>query len=623
MTAGRHTFKGGSQLHKAVSSNTMKYTKSVGWAVHETGFKPNWSATSGEYIKAQCTPNSQSRHQPTGFGYQLRRLVCRTGFHADTIHGESRSIENGRRTQKINHRYLCVIIALFSLSASSVALASPTPFIDGIFETASSDDDPDLIIVREKFNPLSRIQSIYVRFNDGTMDREILSGTLTIVGADITSVLLDRQSIKESDLTWGIPGVDYGLDRGLEGDVPALTNPNVGSDDDLLIVTGHQVRFWLSTTSDIDDFRILVQYPEEHQAAHLGLTFWHLRGRDVEGYPVTTPGSNGQTGGIVVGSLNDHTPDDGDFGEILSIGEIRLKTEDFDIQEDELHLGSVDHQGGVLGPASFTIDNFLNGIDYDEDNQLDQNGQLNPVPNQGTLEQLTVLTTPLRNENDDTIPVDQIQVLGVPLSVDERSIQETLVSVIVSPNTPTGNYRGFLTVWEDNDSSGTIDIGEPVDNIILSLEVAQSERPDLSVTVDDMNVLADADIGLDGSITDASILDDGAIETEVGEVGFDMEQGPVTTSDAEIDLDLSGLGGASDVDTAAQSEQFMPMSDVLTDKRDISDTSITIEMDMGGRAAETWAGTPNGGGLQCNQGTSSDFWYITLLMCMIMGRRRC
>ena len=144
--------------------------------------------------------------------------------------------------------------------------------------------------------------------------------------------------------------MNYGLDRGLEGDDPSQTMPFIGSDDDLLISQGNDVRFWLSTSS-VDDFRVLVQYPEEHQEAHISVVFWHLRGRDVEGYPVTTPGANGQTGGIVVGSQTDVSPDDGDYGEILSIGHVRLKTEDLDIQEDAINLGQVDHRGGVLGPA--------------------------------------------------------------------------------------------------------------------------------------------------------------------------------------------------------------------------------------------------------------------------------
>ena len=191
---------------------------------------------------------------------------------------------------------------------------------------------------------------------------------------------------------------------------------------------------------------------------------------------MTTPGSNGQTGGIVVGSIADSTPDDGDYGEILSIGQIRLKTEDLDIQEDELFLGTLDHSGGVLGPGSCTVDNFLNEIDFDGDNEVDQNGQLNPVPNQGDLEQLKVLTTPLQNEHGDEIPSNQIQVLGVPSVVAAQSIEETLISVIVSPNTPTGNYRGFLTMWEDNNSSDTIEPGEPVDNVLIRLEVVINTR---------------------------------------------------------------------------------------------------------------------------------------------------
>jgi hypothetical protein len=620
VTAYPTTFMTGSQLHKPVSFNTMKDGSNEHWATHETGFKPSWSTARRKHVTSQCPSNRQSWYQTRGIWGQLRGTFRRTCSDTHTIHGESRSHESRRRTQRIDHRYFCLVVTLFSLFSFGAALGSPTPFIDGAFETTSSDDDPDLIIVRERFNSLSRIQSIYLRFHDGTMDREILSGTLTVVGAEITSVLLDRQSLKESDMTWGIPSVDYGLDRGLEGEVPALTTPFIGADDDLLIVTGNQVRFWLSTTSDIDDFRVLVQYPEEHQAAHLALIFWHLRGRDVEGYPVTTPGSNGQTGGIVVGSLDDYIPDDGDFGEILSIGQIRLKTEDFDIQQDELDLGQVDHRGGVLGPASLIIDNFLNEIDYDEDNQLDQNGELNPVPNQGALDQLRVLTTPLRNEHNEEIPVDQIQVLGVPQIVEERSIQETLISVTVSPNTPTGNYRGFLTMWEDNNLSGTIDIGEPTDHIILSLEVAQSERPDVSVMVSDVFVSTDSSVDLDVSTSDAQIAEDTSVASEVG---VDTDQGQVVTGDTALSSDAFETIDGSTSDASNHSDQSISSVDAQVSDSGFPDAITATNRDSGGRGAETWAGKPTGGGLQCSQGAPSQFWNITLLICLAMGRRRC
>ena len=231
-----------------------------------------------------------------------------------------------------------------------------------------------------------------------------------------------------------------------------------------------------------------------------------------------------------------------------------------------------------------------------------------------------MLTTPLRNEHNEEIPVAQIQVLGVPRIIEEQAIQETLVSVTVSPNTPTGNYRGFLTMWEDNNSSGTIDIGEPTDNIILSLEVAQSERPDVGIMGGDMSITADSSIGQDLAISDAEASVDGSITSEVD---ADIDQGQAIIGDGGLGSDASVFSDGSTSDAFNPFDQSTSTVDALTTELGIGDADTVTDLDGGIRSSETWAGKPSGGGLQCSQGTHSQFWYIGLLVCLAMGRRRC
>ena len=100
-----------------------------------------------------------------------------------------------------------------------------TPFVDGQFPLRNLDDDPDIQIVREQYDEDKRMQSIYMRFFDGTQDYEVVSGLLSFAGAEIVSVIYDTVTLKETDATWGIPGVAYGQSRGLEGDDPETFVP--------------------------------------------------------------------------------------------------------------------------------------------------------------------------------------------------------------------------------------------------------------------------------------------------------------------------------------------------------------------------------------------------------------
>ena len=195
-------------LWDTVIFNSMRGKTAWKGPDRETRHESSRAPTSPHRNAEQCAPNRSS------ISRQISRATepCGTrrgpDYHQDSLQSQPRCAKDRGREQTRDYRPFRLVTLVFILFGSS-ALGSPTPFVDGPFVTASADDDPDLIIVREKFNPLSRIQSIYLRFNDGSSDREILSGTLTIQGADVTTVLLDRQTLKETDLTWGIDGVNY------------------------------------------------------------------------------------------------------------------------------------------------------------------------------------------------------------------------------------------------------------------------------------------------------------------------------------------------------------------------------------------------------------------------------
>ena len=60
-----------------------------------------------------------------------------------------------------------IIGILIVLTGTSYGQA---PFVDGPFNPISADNDPNLIIVRERFDAEKNTQSIYIRMFDGTPD---------------------------------------------------------------------------------------------------------------------------------------------------------------------------------------------------------------------------------------------------------------------------------------------------------------------------------------------------------------------------------------------------------------------------------------------------------------------
>ena len=63
-------------------------------------------------------------------------------------------------------------------------------------------------------------------------------------------VISQRDALKESDLEWGIPGVDYGRERGLDGPDPTLQIPVEDTELDLALIQDDSFRLWFGTGAE-------------------------------------------------------------------------------------------------------------------------------------------------------------------------------------------------------------------------------------------------------------------------------------------------------------------------------------------------------------------------------------
>ncbi|MEE2786183.1 MAG: hypothetical protein VX589_02520 [Myxococcota bacterium] len=527
----------------------------------------------------------------------------------------------------MSHRH--VIMQVTALSLIAQVGQTQTPFVDSTFTAVVEDADPDLVIVRERFDSEKNIQSIYIRFHDGTPDYEVVSGRIRFSGATPISLITQGRALKESDASWGVAGVNYGRNRGLDGPDPTTHLPI----DDLELVEvehdlarlemdeeGLSVRFWFGTRRDVDDMRILIRYPEENQTALMQLVLYHRRGPDTEGYPGTTDG------GLQIGNIEeDIAPDDGRYdNEVFSIQGLKLRLEDLDILEDEIELGRIDYRGGAIGPGIMTIDNMFDGSDADDDNGRDQNGVISPVPTSGPLSLLRHQVSPLQGPNNSVIPASGVQVLDLPRSLPAGERSTGQLSVDAPPDLPEGVYTGTIQIWEDNNNDGVIDPEEPQDIVTIVAEVKDEEElpPDAFQPaeaadggVDPVDsAVASLDLGHSTRFEDAEPRDetlevDAEVEADEGVMNpSKLEQGVFDDKDAgELDAMVSDIGLTDATIEEADADQRDDEHRAATQQRDDDDRLL--------------AGLPRGGAFQCNIVQASP-WSVLLLCLMLSALRR-
>ncbi|MBV71605.1 MAG: hypothetical protein CMH52_09705 [Myxococcales bacterium] len=498
-----------------------------------------------------------------------------------------------------------------------------TPIMDGPFPTLSLDDDSNLTLVRERYNPDKRIQSIYLRVADGTPDYDVTSGEIFIDGAEIIGIIVDRIELKTTDVEWAIDGVDYGRERGLDGPAPLVDYPIEDGEFDYAEMRQSSVRFWFGTGSDIDDMRILIRYPEENASAKLRPTLYHSRGRDPHPDTGDFPGSDDR--GIQVGSIIDVAPDDGLYDEAFSIESgVKLKVEDFDILEAEIDIGIINYVGGAVGPGTVTIENGFRDLDPDGDNGVDLRGDIDPIPTTGMVAHLRYEVQPLRGPEGSQIPTSGIQVLGLPRQLIHGERRFGRVSVDTPADLPEGLYEGLLTIWEDNNVNGSIDPGEPSDSV--NLVVVVQDRVDAAVDASIVDAgLPDQAVDMNRPDPDMAIEDDSDIDMAASDLGLDaatdMARLDQTVDSALTDaaIDISFIDGhITDSQLDANSSTDTGSIDALS-----QDAAARDAGDHAGRDdIEQWPSLPQGGGLNCQALPFSPGSLLVMLFLLPILRRR-
>lgn len=491
--------------------------------------------------------------------------------------------------------------------------AQALPSTDVSFTTRSADNDPDLIVVREAYEPQTRLQSLYLRVNDGTADRQVFSGRLVIRGATVASIVHRTDEMAISDGRFGLVGMNYGGEvagRGLDGLDPSSHSGVVGNPDDAFrIEDANTVRFYLNTAGDIDDFRVLVRYPGEPGPASFDVLLFNPERPDPLGWPLT------HQAGIQVGSLVDAVPDDGDYSEVFEVRRIKLRIEDLDVVEDGLDLGIVPLEGGTAGPQNVTLDNFSNDADLDQDNGFDQNGLISPIPAGSDLEHLVFRAPELVNELAGAVlPPEAMRIQDPPARLAVGSSVAVPVSVVVPAGMPGGAYVGRLEIFEDNDSDGLRDGGEPFD--LVNVQVVVVAPPDAAF-----------DLGLPDFGPQDLALPDGPAPFDAGNAEAGPTDGPMVTpeagpeggvSDAVADGPPGDRPDASiDGPTPADLGPDAPRPDATG-----PDAEAGVKLDAGTADAVVDFGTPRGGAWSCRTsgGGASAAWFLTLLA--VRARRR-
>jgi len=322
------------------------------------------------------------------------------------------------------------------------------------------------------------------------------------------------------------------------------------------------------------------------------------------------------------------TPDDGLYNnEVFSIQNVKLRTEDFDVVEDEIDLGIINYQGGSIGPGIITIENFFNDTDVDGDNGRDQNGQILPIRTSGPVNNLRVGVLPLQGPDLSNIPASGVQVLGIPRQVEQGEQASGRVSVDVPVDMPEGQYTGQVTIWEDNNRNGLVDALEPSDQITVTVTV--QDREDVGVIEPEDAFIDDASIDaaapddldsaiLDGAVEDVSVPQDAEQPTpDIHIVDMGIEN--ADSMSAEIDMTVADDAGSDDARVAPQDAS--PSNDLSA-----PDVSITA-LDASARTdADTettsWPGLPRGGALGCQLQSMPSHSLLMVVLLMIFRRRR-
>jgi len=201
----------------------------------------------------------------------------------------------------MKNRAFAIVVFLITMFVVAPGICAE-PYVDSGFTDQSPNNDIDLIVVREKYDPNEYTQAIYFRAYDKTNDFDAIAGTISFP-PEITIVevhyLQNQGHPESSDSMWGIAGGPYSdSGRGLE------TGDQFSWD-------AHTVTFDCGFDSKVDDFRIIVDYGDAFTDEATFSIQLNNGPRPSGGTPYSTGIQVGNTDGVVQGS--------GDYGEITQL----------------------------------------------------------------------------------------------------------------------------------------------------------------------------------------------------------------------------------------------------------------------------------------------------------------
>jgi hypothetical protein len=373
-----------------------------------------------------------------------------------------------------------------------------TPFVDarvgGILlgnGRGCVDNDADLLVARERFDGNFGAQSLYFRSFDGTNDVERLHFDVVLVNATVQNTFSDFFSVASGDFFVGVGDInsDYGgfnNSRGIEGTdviVRATDNRSFGS--------------FLTSAGGIDDFRVAITFDDldpgnnvNRGSAFAQLTMYAGGAKS----PLMPNFQSGTNLGAQVGeTLFDVITGDGDYSAGANIEPegnggfnnpsrqqdpiiLVLLFEDLDIVQDLVAFPLTD-PGASTPVLSYTVDNFAQGVDIDNDNFADTNGTIDAVPNL-SLERMVFVAPDLLGPGGVFIPKSAIQASANLGTLDVGDSNAFSISVNVPANTPGGTYTGQGIAFEDNNNNGIFDANETGDTVTIQVDVRNQNPPD-------------------------------------------------------------------------------------------------------------------------------------------------
>ena len=301
---------------------------------------------------------------------------------------------------------------------------------------------------------------------------------------------------------------------------------------------------------------------------------------------------------------------------------MKLKVEDFDIVEDEIEIGTINYVGGAVGPGILTVENGFRGSDPDDDNGVDRNGDIDPIPTTGRIAHLRYRVQELRGPDGASIPTSGIQVLGLPRVVHDGERVFGRISVDCPAHLPEGRYSGSLTLWEDNNGDGLISPGELSDSVTLVVTVQDRVDAAIDASIEDMSLI---DMAVDAMPDpDISVRLDSDIDMESSDTALDMNRVDVSTipdtadarstDDSTIDAVTSDTG-RPDTSTDASDMASTDSSAEDTGNADLAVPDASTELDR------EWPSLPQGGAFHC-QAAGQNPLYPLLFCALLLGLRR-